>query len=522
MAPAAPPATEAWQASSRLLESQGLAILRHADRYVALECLGGGSGHGHPDRLHLTLHADGVHWLPDPGTGSYVTPDLFWYRATLAHNAPRLDECDQPLSDPAQCLAYQAQGEWSWTLARWDHVRRTTILGPRWLLDITECADEQPHTLEVPWHLAGDISVETPGAWATAEIAGEFATQVARFAPATGDPVIARATSDGKRVRAHFLGDGETLRATAPGLPGAAHPAEFLLRRARGKVVRFVTVIDLAGEVSSVAALGDSITVTETSGATTVQLFPTEAHVTGSAGKTVLAGARPESRPLEPLFANKPLVNQGRALWIEPPPLLDGSVAGFNLSAPLRLEGEHHYVRSEEPYPGAERFAAKVAVNWDDHGLYVAVDVTKADLVVRPADAAPLLLDNEPDDIHSDGVQVYYRMDDEPPNGYLIRPGDEGTLLVRAIGDEAAALAQPSGRWQRTKRGYRLTFVLPCPDLSAFRHQGRFTFDVVINEMRRDRIRRAGQLAWSGGHGWVYLRGDRHDPEQFGILEFVG
>ena len=26
-----------------------------------LEGLGGGDGHGHPDRLHLTVHADGVH-----------------------------------------------------------------------------------------------------------------------------------------------------------------------------------------------------------------------------------------------------------------------------------------------------------------------------------------------------------------------------------------------------------------------------------------------------------------------------
>ena len=522
MAAELPPATEAWRASSRLLESQGLAVLRHGDRYVALECLGGGSGHGHPDRLHLTLHAAGIHWLPDPGTGLYVTPDLFWYRSTLAHNAPRVDEGDQPLTEPAQCLAYEAQREWGWTLARWDHVRRTTILGPTWLLDVTECADEQPHTLEVPWHLAGDISVESPGAWAAAELAGAFLTQVERFAPATGAPVIARATSGEKSLRVYFVGDGDTLRATATGLPGSTRPAEFLLRRARGKVARLVTVIDLAGNVSAVTALGDTIKVTETRGTTTVQLFPTETHVTIGGGKIILAGARPETRPLEPLFAERPLVSRGRALWIEPPPLLDGSVTGFNLSAPLRLEGEHHYVRSEEPYPGADHFAAKVAVNWDDHGLYLAVDVTKADVVVRPADAAPLLLDNEPDDIHSDGIQVYYRMDDEGPIGYLIRPGEEGRLLVRAISDEAAALTQPSGRWQRTKRGYRLTFALPCPELGTFRHQGRFTFDVVINEMHRDRIRRAGQLAWSGGHGWIYLRGDRHDPEHFGVLELVG
>ena len=55
-----------------------------------------GGGHGHPDRLNLVLHADGEYWLPDFGTGSYVARDLFWYRSTLAHNAPRLDGASQP------------------------------------------------------------------------------------------------------------------------------------------------------------------------------------------------------------------------------------------------------------------------------------------------------------------------------------------------------------------------------------------------------------------------------------------
>src|SRR5256885_13563329 len=45
-------------------------------RYVSLECGQLGGGHGHPDRLHFTLHAGGVHWLADPGTGSYVARDV--------------------------------------------------------------------------------------------------------------------------------------------------------------------------------------------------------------------------------------------------------------------------------------------------------------------------------------------------------------------------------------------------------------------------------------------------------------
>ena len=114
MAPSLPPAADKpWQPGSALLDSQGLAILRSGRRYASLECGIYGGGHGHPDRLHLTLHADGVHWLPDPGTGSYVAPDLFWYRSTLAHNAPRIDGTSQP-AENAHCLAFGEEGEWAW------------------------------------------------------------------------------------------------------------------------------------------------------------------------------------------------------------------------------------------------------------------------------------------------------------------------------------------------------------------------------------------------------------------------
>jgi len=44
---------------------------------------------------------------------------------------------------------------------------------------------------------------------------------------------------------------------------------------------------------------------------------------------------------------------------------------------------------------------------WDNAALYLAVAVTKPDVYLRPAGSAPLKLDNEPDDIHSDGLQIY-------------------------------------------------------------------------------------------------------------------
>jgi len=47
-------------------------------------------------------------------------------------------------------------------------------------------------------------------------------------------------------------------------------------------------------------------------------------------------------------------------------------------------------------------------------------------------------------------------------------------------------------------------------------------FDLLINEMLPGGLRRSGQLVWSGGNGWVWLRGDRQERERFGILELVG
>jgi hypothetical protein len=46
-------------------------------------------------------------------------------------------------------------------------------------------------------------------------------------------------------------------------------------------------------------------------------------------------------------------------------------------------------------------------------------------------------------------------------------------------------------------------------------------FDLLVNEMLPERERRSGQLVWSGGSGWVWLRGDRQDPSRFGELELA-
>ncbi len=507
------PEAEPFEPVSALLESQGVAVLRRGARYLALECGGYGGGHGHPDRLQLTLHADGVHWLADPGTGSYVARDLMWYRSTVAHNAPMPNGRSQDMDD-ARCVAFDESGDWSWVVGQFGAFKRTVIAGPDWILDIVE----GEAGFELPWHLGGEVGVETSGTWAPADWTREFVTGAEQFT-AAGDVVLA-ARSGQAAIRLHLVG-GTVVRAIAPGRPGSPSRPFYLVRA--GQQRRLVAVIDLAGGVREVLVSNDIITVVTGGGKTEIRLAQGAATIGTNAGPVALGGLRPVPAAPKPLMTDRPIRTEGRALRIGEPPVLDGSLDGFDERAPLEMADEGHYFRSEEPYPGPEEFSATAFVNWDAGHLYLAVQVQKPEVVVSPEGTAPLRLDNEPDDIHADGIQVYYQVGDEgEPRAFLIRPDEAGGILVRALDPEDAGLAaEITGGSAWLELGYSLTVRLPCPELDRASGQEPVLFDVAVNEARPGRIRRAGQLVWGGGNGWIYLRGDRRDPRRWGTLKLV-
>src|SRR5437762_2535733 len=239
MTPEPPSDALPWSPGSLLLESQGLAVLRTGGRYASLECGPPGGGHGHPDRLHLTLHADDVHWLADPGTGSYVSRDLFWYRSTLAHNAPRLDGASQSLG-AAVCEAFDTSGEWAWVRGRYGEITRTFVAGPAYLLDVIELASRTEHGLELPWHFvgAGDVG---RGRWTSGELADEFVSRVEKLVPEGAAPLVLELAAGPRVLKAFLSFDGELVRAEGPGRPGDEKRATFYVMRtaparARGSV----------------------------------------------------------------------------------------------------------------------------------------------------------------------------------------------------------------------------------------------------------------------------------------------
>src|SRR5690348_16891842 len=191
------------------------------------------------------------------------------------------------------------------------------------------------------------------------------------------------------------------------------------------------------------------------------------------------------------------------------------------LFRPLELDHEDQYRRSEDPYPGPEEFSARAYLNWNDEALYLAVDVTKPEVLVRDPASPPLRLDNEPDEIHADGIQVYLRRgEDEGLEGWLVVPSTEnGNLIIRQTSDSPGEQGSVRGEWQRRDDGYTITLAIAPPEGSTLNLGDEVRFDLLVNRALPDRTRRAGQLVWSGGGGWVWLRGDRQDPARFGTVE---
>jgi hypothetical protein len=153
--------------------------------------------------------------------------------------------------------------------------------------------------------------------------------------------------------------------------------------------------------------------------------------------------------------------------------------------------------------------------------LYLAVEVVKPEVFPRDPQAEPLRLDNEPDEIHVDGIQIYLRLpQDGTVVGLVIVPSTEDdALITRGVAGTAGSAEMVRGSWQRTEAGYRLTVGITPPDWNEVRRGDKIGFDLLVNETQPGRLRRAGQLVWSGGGGWVWLRGDRQNPTRFGTLE---
>jgi hypothetical protein len=510
---------------SVLLESQGLAVFRRNEgrTYVALDYGQSGGGHGHPDRLNLLLVDGDTRWLDDVGTGSYVDPSLHWYRSTLAHNAPLVDGVSQ-IRTNGQLDAYDERGAAGWIVVCGDGIApgafflRTVIVMPEYIIDELLWSHDASATVDLPIHAdikLHDIPAAEPDilhGGAGLEDGFNFLHDMSRQAIPAHEPVRGEAAAaDGKVLSVWAVSDQPTdwWRATSLGPPGQGERAFRLLRSTSADgCYRFVmTWSDAVANVS----FGDETRVTMRDGTIhahqsvrdewRIELFAGNAHSTIDLG-----GVRNVFPPTMPFVVDdpNPLL---LAPPLPPPPL--PIVLSRREPTVLSL-GEPHYRRSEQTWRQAGKPRGSVILERVGDRLRVIIEMTMSDLTFVPAGAINPF-DNDPADIHGDGVQLYLRNADGEGEGegegesawFLVPTIDSDMVRVRQIAGWRA-LGQLHASWVRTQTGYRITTELP---------EVPSAIDVVVNEMPRGRTRRRGQLVLSGALGeFTYLRGDRHEP----------
>ena len=482
---------------SDLLPAQGIGIIRRygGDLYASLDYGHSGGGHGHADRLNLTLMDGITRWFDDPGTGSYVDPSLHWYRSTLAHNAPLVDGRSQSRVHGA-LVEFEDNGRAGMisaraTIAPGVVVQRTIVVQGDYLVDVLQWQSDATHEIMLPMHgvvPAAEQRVEPDRLVASTDQEDGFAflQDVARAAlPASRRMTFLGIAPYGGRLEGWTFasGDATVWTATAPAPPNAVGRRPLALLTQRSKEGSFASVWSWAGLVTDVTMNGSSLGVRRSESVVHVHAWdPIDASAVGSDDS---AAREPQST---------------------------APVSASDLPAHYVL-GANHYRQSERSWSDASAPTAIVDVTrLDQRTIQVVVSVVTSHRLFIPIDAENDL-DNEVAAINGDSVQLY-AITPTQRAGMLLVPDPQSEYVNTRIIDGWGDGLPIEASWTPTEHGYRLTASLTInPDSAALE------LDVIINETVPDRTRRRGQLVLSGAAGeFVYLRGDRHDASR--LLRF--
>ncbi|MCE9604410.1 MAG: heparinase II/III family protein [Planctomycetia bacterium] len=234
-----------------------------------------GDGHGHYDKLNITLFANGREWLLDPGRIGYSHQEYkTWVKHTVAHNTVVVEEADQAattgkllwlkVDDAGTTCAAECRSAYSGVT-----LRRSLRLTPKMLVDLYEVAADRPVQLDWLAH-AKSATVEPVAAAEAAKLAATPIESLGRgvgyrhLTAARSWPSRATSTwdftADALKLRVWCRGDAAEEAFTAVGIGQTVdQKTPTLLRRRRAaEQARFVTVYDLSGNAGYVTGLEPS------------------------------------------------------------------------------------------------------------------------------------------------------------------------------------------------------------------------------------------------------------------------
>ena len=212
---------------SLVFEDLGVGILRSGPRTVVLKYGPYGGGHGHPDKLSISVHDGRQELLPDLGTSAYgVSAFRGWYRRTLAHNTVTVDGVDQRPA-AGKLLGFESSSDGGTVSAACDTavpgvaMARTVALHGERMSDSFVCRADSLHTYDYVLLLTqrpriGGMS--QPAVFEGTE-GSDYVTCVRKYAK------HGRAVIDVPDARIELRVEGvpefEVFTGTAPGIPSS-------------------------------------------------------------------------------------------------------------------------------------------------------------------------------------------------------------------------------------------------------------------------------------------------------------
>ncbi|MCC7193720.1 MAG: heparinase II/III family protein [Phycisphaeraceae bacterium] len=255
---------------SEALADAGLAMLRQGEGKDA-SCVvmdygphGGGheGGHGHYDKLSITLFTNGREWLLDPGRLDYSHPEYkTWVKKTAAHNTVTLGGVSQEATTGKLLWLKNGEG-WTACAAQSDEaypgsmLRRYLMLTPEFFVDVFEVEADRQTQIDLFAHATADdlVPSQSPAKAEPATLGTDDGYQHLKETQR-----ITRAENDNPW---RFVRGKDSLPFYFVSLPGEQvfttrgigyyvhQKTPTLVRRVNGKSARFVTVYALRGTES--------------------------------------------------------------------------------------------------------------------------------------------------------------------------------------------------------------------------------------------------------------------------------
>ncbi|MBM4080072.1 MAG: hypothetical protein FJ278_10270, partial [Planctomycetes bacterium] len=286
----------AARAGATLFPSTGLAVLRsQGEPNLCARLTFGpyGGGHGHPDKLTVSVFAHGQHIIPDLPTASYESPlHVSWTNQTISHNTVTVDrQTQRPRSrwghdraeDPilGRLAGFHADDLCQIVRATCDNaypgvvLDRTLCLVGDALLDVFTVKSSAEHTYDWALRCAGRIE-PVAAKVSSAEPLGkgdgyELLRNVQAVTPEGKVTTFLFKAEKQGAVRVSVFGGTETqfFLADAPRTTTTDN-APMLVARRSGKAASFVAVYSAnptaAVELSEVHAMNENIVVSTTRG----------------------------------------------------------------------------------------------------------------------------------------------------------------------------------------------------------------------------------------------------------------